>query len=93
MKMGFPGGTVVKNPLANAGDAGLIPKSRISPEEGNGKPFHYSCLKNSMNRGAWWATVHGITKLDTTEQNTWKHIFFGEELKLVSWFISPNNSE
>ena len=69
-KLSFPGRSMVNNPLANAGDAGLIPKSRISPEEGNGKPFHYSCLKNSMDRGAWWATVHGITKLDMTEQNT-----------------------
>ena len=61
---------MVKNPLANAGDTGLIPESRISPEEGNGKPFQYSCLKNSMDRGAWWATVHWVAKLDMTEQNT-----------------------
>ena len=53
---GFPGGTVVKNLPANAGDTrdvGLIPGSGISPGEGNGKPLQYSCLGNPMHRGAW----------------------------------------
>ena len=50
---GFPVGSVVKNPSANAGDAGLIPGSGIFPEEGNGNPLRYSCLGNSMDRGAW----------------------------------------
>ena len=52
---GLPGGTVVKNPPANAGDAGdagSIPGSGRSPGEGNGNPLQYSCLKNSMDRGA-----------------------------------------
>ena len=65
---GFPGGTVVKNPPANAGDAGSIPGSGGSPGGGNGYPLQYSCLENSMDRGVWWATVHGVTELDTTEQ-------------------------
>ena len=55
----------VKNPPANAGDTGdmgLIPGSGRSPGRGNGNPLQYSCLENSMNRGAWWATVHGVTK-------------------------------
>ena len=59
---------VVKNPLANAGDvrdAGSIPGSGRSPGEGNGNPLQYSCLENSMDRGAWWATVHRITKSRT----------------------------
>ena len=59
---GFPSGTVIKNPLANAGnarDTGLIPGSGRSPGVGNGNPFQYSCRKNSIDRGAWWATVHG----------------------------------
>ena len=59
---------VVKNPPANAGDArdvGLIPGSGRSPGVGNGNPFQYSCLENSMDRGAWRATVHGITKSQT----------------------------
>ena len=58
-------GTVVKNPLANAGntgDMGSIPGSGRLPGVGNGKPFQYSCLDNSMNRGALWATVHGVPK-------------------------------
>ena len=59
---GFPGGSVVKNPPANARDAGLIPGSGRSPGEGNGNPLQYSCLKNSMDRGAGWATVHGVAK-------------------------------
>ena len=55
----------VKNPPADAGDArdmGSIPGLGRSPGEGNGSPLQYSCLENSKDRGAWWATVHGITK-------------------------------
>ena len=59
----FPGDSLVKNPLANSGDMGLIPGSGRSPGEGHGDP-----LQNPMDRGAWWATVHGVAKeLDTTE--------------------------
>ena len=58
----IPGGTVVKNLPANAGGTGLIPGSGRSPGEGNGKPLQYSCLEKSMDRGAWWATVHGVSK-------------------------------
>ena len=56
---GFPGGAVVKNPPAHAGDtgdAGSIPGSGSSPGIGNGHPLQYSCLENSMDRAAWWAT-------------------------------------
>ena len=49
--MGFPGGSAVKNPLANAGDRGSIPGLGRSPVEENGKPLQYSCLENSMDRG------------------------------------------
>ena len=56
--LGFPGSSVVKNPPANAGDAGSIPRLGRSPGEGNGNPLHYSCLRNPMDRGAWWATAH-----------------------------------
>ena len=62
---GFPGGAGVKNLPANAGetrDVSLIPGSGRSPRIGNGNPLQYSCLENPMNRGAWWATVHGVTK-------------------------------
>ena len=62
------GDTVVKNLLANAGnsgDAGLISGLRRSPGGGNGNPLQYSCLENSMDRGAWWATVLGAPKAQT----------------------------
>jgi len=59
---GFPGGSVVKHPPANVGDMSSIPKFRRSPEEGNGNPLHYSCLENSVGRGSWRATVHGISQ-------------------------------
>ena len=58
---------MVKNPSANAGDAGSIPGSGRPPKEENGNPVQHSCLGNPMDRGAWWATIHGITnKSDTT---------------------------
>ena len=60
--MGFPGGSEVKASAGNAGDPGSIPGSGRSPGEGNGNPLQYSCLENPMNGGAWWATVHGVTK-------------------------------
>ena len=53
--MGFPGGSVVKNPPANVGDMGLIPGLGRSPGGGNGNPHQYSCLENPMDRGAWQA--------------------------------------
>ena len=59
---------VVKNPPANAGDVrevGLILGSGRSPGGGHGNPLHYSCLENPMDRGAWWATVHGVAKSQT----------------------------
>ena len=59
---------MVKNPPANAGDAGdvdLISGSRRSPGAGNGNSLQDSCLENSMDRGAWRATVHGVTKSQT----------------------------
>ena len=63
--MDFPGGSEGKQSACNAGDTGSIPDWGRSPGEGNGNPFQYSCLENSMNRGAWWATVHGVTKSQT----------------------------
>ena len=61
-RKGFPGGSDGKESACNAGDLDLIPRLGRSPGEGNGYPLQYSCLKNSMDRGAWWATVHGVTK-------------------------------
>ena len=63
--MGFPGGSVVKNPPADTGDVDSTPGSGRSPGEGNGNPLQYSCLKNPMDRGAWWATVHEVAKSQT----------------------------
>ena len=68
--MGFPGGSMVKNSPANAGDTrdrGLIPRLGESPGGGNGNPLQYSCLENSMDRASWQATVHGLTESDTAE--------------------------
>ena len=68
--MGFPGGSVVKYLSANAGavrDVSSIPRSGRSPGGGNGNPLQYSCLGNLVDRGDWWATVHGITESDMTE--------------------------
>ena len=59
---GFPGGSVLKNPPANAEDVGLIPGLRRPPGEGNGNLFQYSCLGNVKVRGAWLATIHEVTK-------------------------------
>ena len=53
---------MVRNPPDNAGDASLIPGSGRSPGEGNVTQLQCSCLENSMDRGAWWATVHGVAK-------------------------------
>ena len=61
--MGLPGGSDGKEFVCKAGDLGLIPGSGRSPGEENGYPLQYSCLENSMDRGAWGgATVHGVTK-------------------------------
>ena len=57
-----PGGLDGKASLCNAGDPGSIPGSGRSPGEGNGNPLQYYCLENLMDRGAWYATVHGVTK-------------------------------
>ena len=60
--LGFPGGSVAKNPPAKAGDMGLSPGSEISPGEGNGNSLQYSFLGNLMDRGAWQNAVHGLPK-------------------------------
>ena len=72
---GFPGGSVVKNSPANAGaarDRSSIPGSGRSFGVGNGNPTQYSCLENSMDRGTWWAPMHGVSKRQTRLSN-WAH--------------------
>ena len=83
---------MVKSLLANAGDVrdvGSIPGSGRSPGGGHGNPLRYSCLGNPMDRGAWWATVYGVTK-DTTEHLRthtnipWKHqVLYPKNLILI----------
>ena len=65
----FPGGSDGKDSACNAGDVGSIPGSGRSPGEGNGYPLQYSCLENFMDRGAWWATAHGVAKSWTQVSN------------------------
>ena len=61
--IGFPHSSVGKESACDAGDAGSIPGSGRSPDEGNGNPFQYSCLENPMDRGAWRATLHGEARV------------------------------
>ena len=63
--MSFPGGSEVKVSACNVGDLGSTPGSGRFPGEGNGTPLQYSCLENPIDGGAWWATVHGVTKSQT----------------------------
>ena len=82
--MGFLGGSVVKNPPANAGDAedmGSTPGLEWSPEEGSGNPLQYSCLENPKDRESRWTRIHGVAKeLGMTQQlnsnNITKHLIF-----------------
>jgi len=78
-RQGFPSGSAVKNPPANAkatGDMGSIPGLGISPGARNGNPLRYSCWDNPMDRGASWGTVLGVTESDTTEHARIMHRTF-----------------
>ena len=85
---GFPGGSAVKNPPANAGHTGSIPGPGRSPAVGNSNPLQCSCLENSTNRGTWWATVHGVAKR-RTQLCGWAH----SHLALIPFtgFFLPRN--
>ena len=85
--MGFPDGTVVKNSPASARDEGSMPLSGRSPGEENGNPLQYSCLQNSMDRGALQITVHGVPK-----SWTWlnMHSFLGLPCSSISKEFSCN---
>ena len=89
--LGFPGGKEVKNPPANAGDAGdtgWIPGSGGSPGVRNGNPLQYSCLKNSMDRGNWWAIVHRVAESDTNEHI---HNLICAQIVKWSWCLSVHS--
>ena len=58
----FPGGSDIKESAFSVGNPGSVPGLGRSPGEGNGNPLQYSCLENFMDRGAWWSTVHRVTK-------------------------------
>ena len=75
----FPGGSDGKRSICNMGDLGLIPGLEISPGEGNGYSLQYSGLENSMDRGAWRATVHGVAKSRTWLSNF--HFYFSYDVK------------
>ena len=81
--MDFPGGSDGKESACNAGDPGPIPGSGRSPEEGNGNSLQYSCLENPMDRGAWYATAHGVAKSQTQLSG------FSLSLKMTNWVFHP----
>ena len=83
----FPGGSECKGSTCNVGNLGLIPGLGRSPGEGNGYPLQYSCLENSMDRGAWQATVHGAAELDTTEQLSLSLSFTSSQYTIHCWII------
>ena len=63
--LGFPGDSDGKESACSAGDQGLVPGLEKSSGEGSGYPLQYSCLENSVNKGAWCATIHGVAKSQT----------------------------
>ena len=67
---GIPSGSSCKESACNAGDVGSIPGLKIFPGEGNGNPLQFSCLENPMDRGVWWATVHGVAKIQDMTKHT-----------------------
>ena len=89
--MGFPGGSLVKNPPANAGDTSSFLGSGRSPEGGSGNPLQYSCLGNPTDRGAWWAEAYGIAKESdvtvTNQQQRNYSIFFLRDLTFKAFLV------
>ena len=67
--LGFPAGSDGKESVCNVGDLALISRLGRFPEGRHGNPLQYSCLENPMDRGAWWPTVHGVTKSQTQLSN------------------------
>ena len=87
------GGSDSKYSVCNTGDQGLIPGSERSPGEGNGNPFQHSCLENPTDRGAWWATVYGVSK-SQTRLSDWHWLFphYNEGVERLKQLLSgPKN--
>ena len=86
---GFPGGEVVKNPHANAGDSGSIPGLGRSPGVGNGNPLWYSCLENPRDRGAWWASPwsHSESHNMCTSTTMFHILMLGHNQMLLQWMF------
>ena len=94
MNYGFLGGSDGEESASNSRDLGSIPASGRFPGEGNGNPFEYSCLENSMDRGAWRATVHGVTKSRTQLNDYYSHFHEtdkGSISKMHKQFIQLNS--
>ena len=72
--MGFPGGSDGKESACSAGASGSIPGLGRYPGEGNDYPLQYSCLENPVDRGDWWAVIHGVAESDTTEVTEHAHV-------------------
>ena len=90
--MGFPCSSVGKESTCSAGDLCLIPGLGRSPGEGNGNPLQYPCLENLMDRGAWWAAVHGITESGMTERLTLTYLLSCVQLFCDPMDCSPSSS-
>ena len=90
LREGFPGGSLLKDPPVKARDSGLILGLGRSPGGGNGNPLQYSCLGNSMDRGAWRDTVHGVAKSHTTELEHKEVKLAANPGLLVSRFVDCN---
>ena len=86
--MGFPGGSQVKSLSANTGDVGSNPGSGWSLGKGNGNPLQYSCLGDPMDRGAWQAVFHGVTKESDTTQQLKQHINTHKCIRVKEWKLN-----
>ena len=88
----FPGGSDGKESAYNVGDPSWMPGLGRSPEEGNGNPFQYPCQENSMDRGVWQATVHGVAESDMTEWHTYNYLLaciVSNDMCYHSIFVHP----
>ena len=86
--MGFPGGSDWKESACNVGDPGSVPGLGRSPGEGKNYPLQYYCLENSMERGAWWATVHGVAKREMQIEAIMRHYLTTVRMAIIKKFYN-----